>query len=75
VYPENIPAEQVVDALNSRFTQYFGEKKVLAKLSDGIVADAAAGGDKIKIRQGAMFSTRDIDLYEVHEGWCMSARR
>lgn len=69
VYPENITAEQAVDALNSRFSAYFGEKKVLAKLSDGIVADAAAGGDKIKIRQGAMFSNRDVDLYEVHEGW------
>lgn len=69
VYPENIPAEEVVSTLNQRFTGYFGEGKVLAKLSDGIVADAAAGGDKIKIRQGAMFSSRDVDLYEVHEGW------
>jgi len=69
VYPENVTAEQVVHALNERFTAYFGENKVLAKLSDGIVADAAAGGDKIKIRQGAMFSSRDVDLYEVHEGW------
>ncbi len=69
VYPENIPAEQVVETLNTRFGQYFGTQKVLAKLSDGIVADAAAGGDKVKIRQGAMFSVRDVDLYEVHEGW------
>jgi uncharacterized protein (TIGR02421 family) len=68
-YPEDIPAVQVVNSLNERFTGYFGEGKVLAKLSDGIVADAAAGGDKIKIRQGATFSTRDVDLYEVHEGW------
>ena len=42
---------------------------MLAKLSDGIVADAAAGGDRVKIREGAMFSVRDVDLYEVHEGW------
>lgn len=68
-YPEDIPAEAVVQTLNERFNSYFGEQKVLAKLSDGIVADAAAGGDKVKIRQGAMFSKRDIDLYEVHEGW------
>jgi uncharacterized protein (TIGR02421 family) len=69
VYPENIPAQSVVESLNQRFTQYFSEQKVVAKLSDGIVADAAAGGDKVKIRQGAMFSQRDIDIYEVHEGW------
>jgi uncharacterized protein (TIGR02421 family) len=68
-YPEDVSAEQVVTALNQRFDQFFGEQKVLAKLSDGIVADAAAGGDKVKIREGAMFSMRDIDLYEVHEGW------
>lgn len=69
VYPENVDAESCVKTLNERFTGYFGENKVLAKISDGIVADAAAGGDKIKIRQGAMFSSRDVDLYEVHEGW------
>jgi uncharacterized protein (TIGR02421 family) len=69
IYPEDITAERAVEMLNNRFAQFFGEQKVLAKLSDGIVADAAAGGDKVKIRQGAMFSQRDIDLYEVHEGW------
>lgn len=68
-YPENIPAEQVVATLNERFGPYFAGEKVLAKLSDGIVADAAAGGDKVKIREGAVFSTRDVDIYEVHEGW------
>lgn len=68
-YPEDIPAEQVVATLNERFAPYFAGENVLAKLSDGIVADAAAGGDKVKIKQGATFSTRDIDIYEVHEGW------
>lgn len=67
--PEDITAEKAVDILNERFAQYFGGEKVLAKLSDGIVADAAAGGDKVKIKQGALFSARDVDLYEVHEGW------
>jgi uncharacterized protein (TIGR02421 family) len=33
------------------------------------VADAAAGGDTVKIKAGAMFSARDIDVLEVHEGW------
>lgn len=66
---ENLTAETVVEILNERFDQYFHDHRVVAKLSDGIVADAAAGGDKIKIRQGAMFSARDVDLYEVHEGW------
>jgi uncharacterized protein (TIGR02421 family) len=68
-YPENIPAAQVVETLNQRFGEYFAGEKVLAKLSDGIVADAAAGGDKVKIKEGAMFSKRELDIYEVHEGW------
>jgi uncharacterized protein (TIGR02421 family) len=68
-YPEDIPAAGVVDTLNRRFADYFTGEKVVARLSDGIVADAAAGGDKVKIREGALFSRRDVDLYEVHEGW------
>ncbi len=69
IYPEDVNAETAVRILNERLSQYFVDGKVLAKLSDGIVADAAAGGDKVKIRQGAMFSMRDVDIYEVHEGW------
>ena len=33
------------------------------------MADAAAGGDVVKIKEGAKFSSRDIDILEVHEGW------
>ena len=66
---EDWPAARVVDELNVRFERYFGANRVLAKLSDGIVADAAAGGDKVKIKGNATFSLREVDLYEVHEGW------
>src|SRR5439155_19818314 len=34
-----------------------------------IVADAAAGGDYLKIRRDARFSPRDLSVLEVHEGW------
>jgi uncharacterized protein (TIGR02421 family) len=69
-YPENIPAEEVVRQLNERFKTFFkDDPSVRAKISDGIFADAAAGGDVVKIKQGAMFSSRDIDILEVHEGW------
>jgi uncharacterized protein (TIGR02421 family) len=68
-FVEDIPAEDVVDELNQRFKNYFPDGTVQAKLSDGIVADAAAGGDTVKIKAGAMFSARDIDVLEVHEGW------
>jgi uncharacterized protein (TIGR02421 family) len=66
---EDLTAENVVDELNRRFQIYFPDGSVTSKLSDGIIADAAAGGDTVKIRSDSMFSTRDIDILEVHEGW------
>lgn len=68
-YPEEYSAQQTVDLLNDRFKNYFKDSAISAKISDGIVADAAAGGDYVKIKDGAMFSSRDIDILEVHEGW------
>lgn len=66
---EDLSAGQVVEELNRRFDRYFSAGKVVAKISDGIVADAAAGGDKVKIKGSAKFSQREVDIYEVHEGW------
>lgn len=68
-YPENLGAEEVVNLLNERFSSYFKGAEVEARISDGILADAAAGGDVVKIRQGSRFSSRDVDILEVHEGW------
>jgi uncharacterized protein (TIGR02421 family) len=66
---EDIPAEEAVKLLNKKFENYFTDNPVRAKLSDGIVADAAAGSDTVKIKEGALFSKRDINILEVHEGW------
>jgi uncharacterized protein (TIGR02421 family) len=66
---EDQNAEQVVDELNRRFQSYFQDGSVSARVSDGIIADASAGGDTVKIRADSMFSVRDIDILEVHEGW------
>jgi uncharacterized protein (TIGR02421 family) len=68
-YPENIEAEDAVGMLNDRFKAYFPDGGVQARISDGIVADAAAGGDTVKIKAGIKFSSREIDILEVHEGW------
>jgi uncharacterized protein (TIGR02421 family) len=62
-------AERAVILLNERLAGVFGDRSVRVVLDDGIVADAAAGGDVIKIRRGATFSARDIRVLEVHEGW------
>jgi uncharacterized protein (TIGR02421 family) len=67
--PRDITAERAVEILNNRMADYFQEDSIRVILDDGIVADAAAGSDYIKIRRGAMFSERDLKLLEVHEGW------
>lgn len=64
-------AEDAVQILNDRLRVYFEEHNGTAKvaISDGIIADAAAGAETIKLRSGARFSKRDLQVLEVHEGW------
>lgn len=68
-YPEELEAQDVLNMLSARFLGYFQDTPIEVRISDGIVADAAAGGDVVKLRQGSMFSVRDVDILEVHEGW------
>lgn len=62
---------EAVAILQARLNRYFHGAKQLpqVRLTDGIIADAAAGADSIKIKKGAFFSERDLKLLEVHEGW------
>lgn len=64
-------SEQMVAILQERMDVYFkeSERRVTVKLSDGIIADSAAGADTIKVRTGATFTERDLKIMEVHEGW------
>lgn len=63
--------EQGVKILTEKLNHYFknSSRPVNVKVSDGILADAAAGADTIKLRKGAMFSERELKLLEIHEGW------
>ncbi len=64
-----VSAEGAAKILNTRFASYFGDDAVRVEVDDDIVSDAAAGSDYVKVRSGAMFSEKDIDILEVHEGW------
>jgi uncharacterized protein (TIGR02421 family) len=55
--------------LAGRLIAYFGDGMVRVRLADGLLADAVAGSDYIKLRGDAQFSARDLRLLEVHEGW------
>jgi len=68
-YGKTISAETAVDLLKQRLTSYFPEDEIRVILSDGIISDAAAGGDYIKINRDAVFTEFDLQVLEVHEGW------
>jgi uncharacterized protein (TIGR02421 family) len=65
-----LDAREAVSLLAAKLEAYFQDPAaVRVQLSDGIVADAAAGSDYIKIRSNARFTPREIRQLEVHEGW------
>ena len=67
---EKYTSEEAVKMLSERLANYFSEgDKIRVELSDGIIADAAAGADRIKIHKGLKFSLREIRTFEIHEGW------
>jgi len=65
----SLTSAECATELNERFASYFADTEVRVQADDTILADAAAGNDYVKIRTGALFSQRDIDILEVHEGW------
>ncbi len=69
VQPRDISAAETAEALNLRFEGYFHDANIQVQVDDTMLADAAAGSDYVKIRSGATFARRDVDILEVHEGW------
>ena len=68
-YARTLDASEAARRLGERLALFFGDTRVSVEADDGILADAAAGSDYVKVRTGAKFSERDIDILEVHEGW------
>jgi uncharacterized protein (TIGR02421 family) len=68
-YARNVDATEAARILGERLAVFFGDTRVSVQAQDGILADAAAGSDYVKVRNGAHFSLRDIGILEVHEGW------
>ena len=68
--PKTLTASDAVALLRERLGPVFGEGEGAIRVfeSDGIVADAAAGADYIKVRADALFNERDVRALEVHEG-------
>ncbi|RUO21146.1 flavohemoglobin expression-modulating QEGLA motif protein [Aliidiomarina iranensis] len=66
---KSIEASEAVSRLQAQLDHSMPSVDVQVMLSDGIVSDAAAGSDRIKLNQDVMFSQRELDILEVHEGW------
>lgn len=69
VQGRDISAAMAAAELNRRFSRFFGSDSIRVHVDDDILADAAAGSDYVKIRSGASFTPRDVDILEAHEGW------
>jgi len=69
--PKTIPTRDAVPLLQQRLDTVFTDPDARVRVieSDGIVADAAAGSDYIKLRAHSFFSERDLRGLEAHEGW------
>jgi len=66
----SLDSQQTVERLSARLAAYFQDASaVRVQISDGIVADSAAGSDYIKIKSNRRFTDRQIRQLEVHEGW------
>ena len=67
--PKTIAAPEAVAILQEQMNKVFTDDQAVRVFeSDGIVADAAAGADYIKIRSDALFNQRDLKILAVHEG-------
>ena len=55
--------------LQSRLNKFFTHDKIKVLLNDKMLADAAAGFDKIKLSNHAKFTDRELKYLEIHEGW------
>ena len=68
---DKFTSEETVAMLGEKFREYFHEAEHVPRvmLGDGILADAAAGADRLRIQKDRLFSEREIRLLEIHEGW------
>lgn len=68
---ERYTPDQAQKILQNRLNLFFDQHQGLVNVmvSDGMIADAAAGADSIKLNKQAMFSDRELKYLEVHEGW------
>ena len=65
--PKNITAQMMADQMRTQVQSFFGESAPRVYVDDQLSANALAGPSRIRIRDGAMFSSRDVSQLVNHE--------
>ena len=65
--PKNITAEMMADQMRTQVQSFFGESAPRVYVDDQLSANALAGPSRIRIRNGAMFSSNDVSQLVNHE--------
>ena len=64
---KNITAQMMADQMRTQVQSFFGDSAPRVYVDDQLSANALAGPKRIRIRNGAMFSTRDVSQLVNHE--------
>jgi uncharacterized protein (TIGR02421 family) len=64
-----LPAEAVAELMRVHFRQVHLAEHISIAVTDKITANACAGNGKIKLRKGARFSTKDVQVLIHHEAF------
>ncbi len=64
-----IPAEAVAELMRAHFRQVHLAEMISVTVTDRIIANACAGNGKIKLRKGAKFSAKDVQVLIYHEAY------
>lgn len=67
MFPKILSAEGLASLLRQRLQDAHLIESVTVEVTDKLVADAAAGSHRVKLRKGAKFSVKDVDVLLYHE--------
>lgn len=62
-------AEEAAEWLAERWRGVFHSQTPRVRIQEGLAANAVAGSRTIRLRRGAHFTSRELAMLEVHEGW------
>jgi uncharacterized protein (TIGR02421 family) len=67
--PQHLAAPTAAAELSRRLQSHFANIPFSIRLAANLSSEASAGTNYLKLRSEARFSSEDIRLLEVHEGW------